>query len=146
MSTMTRKSTLLKRYYDLRHRIKHWEKYLARNSAGVAKNALKERIRRKVRQAMRARNITVTTLAPQALDHLVILFQKGCVQCSEKDRLELDHVVAVKHGGKAEAFMNFQVLCHDCHKKKTRAEQFRKTLHELEQVRKQLIKEGYTLR
>lgn len=143
---MTQKPRLLKRYYDLTYRIKNWELYLARNSANVAKVALRNRIRTKVFHAMKNRGIPRTKIKPAELDGLVNLFSYGCVNCDSNEKLELDHVVPISHGGRVKHIMNFQVLCARCHKKKTRAEQYRKTLHELEQVKKQLLKEGHKLR
>ena len=44
-----------------------------------------------------------------------------CVMCSAKGRVtpatELDHIVALMHGGTEQD--NYQALCHDCHQDKS---------------------------
>ena len=57
-----------------------------------------------------------------------------CAQCGSRDRvhelksgkviswLKIDHVVPVKHGGGACWLNNYQVLCHECHVQKTKAD------------------------
>jgi len=44
-----------------------------------------------------------------------------CAVCGATDNLELDHIIAVSFGG-SDDMDNFQLLCHKCHRDKTRQE------------------------
>ncbi|MBL1171813.1 MAG: HNH endonuclease [Chloroflexi bacterium] len=45
-----------------------------------------------------------------------------CANClKESDRIELDHILPICDGGTNE-LSNFQLLCYECHKEKTRLE------------------------
>lgn len=47
-----------------------------------------------------------------------------CVKCGSSDRLAVDHIVPIAEGGKGD-IANGQLLCHQCHAEKTRAERRR---------------------
>ena len=47
-----------------------------------------------------------------------------CLECGSTERLEVDHRVPVYEGGAELDSENLRVLCHECHKNKTRKEVF----------------------
>ena len=58
---------------------------------------------------------------------LKILARDGwrCQGCGRAGRLEVDHVIAVEHGGDPWDAANLRVLCRSCHIEKTRRENCR---------------------
>lgn len=55
--------------------------------------------------------------------HLIYDLLEKCAQCGEDfvPRLQVDHIKPVAEGG-TDSLDNLQVLCHNCHKKKTAAQ------------------------
>lgn len=45
-----------------------------------------------------------------------------CEYCLEAPATDLDHIIPVSLGGSLYDASNLQVLCHECHSKKTQAE------------------------
>ena len=45
---------------------------------------------------------------------------KHFVRCHSNKKLEIDHIHELRHGGTND-FDNFQLLCHECHRIKTKA-------------------------
>ena len=54
--------------------------------------------------------------------------RRCCQKCGSFDRLEVDHIVPESEGGSALDLANLQVLCHSCHKEKTRQELIKRHL------------------
>jgi 5-methylcytosine-specific restriction endonuclease McrA len=51
----------------------------------------------------------------------------NCIECGCEDKshgevswIKVDHIIPVKHGGGGGWLSNYQLLCHDCHVKKTK--------------------------
>lgn len=55
------------------------------------------------------------------LKKIKLIENKECIICRSRENLEVDHVIPVVLGG-SDSLENLQVLCHDCHKKKTSSE------------------------
>lgn len=57
--------------------------------------------------------------------------EKSCRHCGSRTRLEVDHIIEVADGGAMYERANIQVLCADCHQKKTlRARQMRAAMRD----------------
>jgi hypothetical protein len=54
--------------------------------------------------------------------HEIIHRDLRCVLCGSGDRIEIDHITPVYEGGAELANDNLRVLCHACHKEKSRRE------------------------
>lgn len=49
----------------------------------------------------------------------MIVGHKNCIRCNCGDKVYLDHIIPVKHGGGGLWLDNYQWLCHPCHVIKT---------------------------
>lgn len=58
----------------------------------------------------------------QLVRKTVLAKNPKCQTCGLVERLEVDHIVPVSEGGLELDASNLQVLCHNCHKEKTRQE------------------------
>ena len=56
----------------------------------------------------------------------ILAKQESCEQCESKDKLEVDHKLAIMNSGEMWDENNLQVLCHKCHLRKTRADLYDK--------------------
>lgn len=54
---------------------------------------------------------------------LIVEHDNKCLQCGSEDDLEIDHIIAVSQDPSlAFDYDNLQILCHNCHKQKTKEE------------------------
>ena len=53
--------------------------------------------------------------------------QPWCWQCGSRTKLELDHVVPRRGRAEMDTISNVQLLCHECHRVKTRKEKQEET-------------------
>lgn len=56
----------------------------------------------------------------------VLIKQDKCEKCGSKDKLEIDHKLAIMNGGEMWEEDNLQVLCHRCHLRKTKSDLYNK--------------------
>ena len=56
----------------------------------------------------------------------ILAKQESCEKCGSKDKLEVDHKLAIMNGGEMWNEDNLQVLCHRCHLRKTKSDLYDK--------------------
>lgn len=67
------------------------------------------------------RNIVAYNEDGKASSYMFKIFKGRCENKYGKERKpEVDHIVPIKLGGEAVGFDNHQILCHTCHKNKTK--------------------------
>lgn len=49
-----------------------------------------------------------------------IFGSEGCCKCKSRENLEVDHIKAIMNGGEMWDENNLQILCKECHNKKTK--------------------------
>ena len=61
------------------------------------------------------------SISPRRREGIIARLGGACIQCSEKLLLHIDHIIPLENGG-ADDETNFQLLCHACHKVKTKTD------------------------
>lgn len=131
----------LKRYYDLKSRLKHWNAYCERNLARAKRNALRIRVRRMFMYRSRLSGQKPQKYTRAQVEAVLQLFEKGCVVCKSTEQLEMDHTEPLRNGGK-HIDLNIQILCRSCHKKKSNEECRQQAIKELAKLEAELKESG----
>ena len=64
---------------------------------------------------------TRKAISPRKREGIISRLGGKCVQCGSNQLLHIDHIIALENGG-ADDETNFQLLCHPCHKIKTKSD------------------------